>query len=520
VRALTGRPLRSGIALALALALAPRAALADAPPPEAPADPPPREAPRAAPTDASLPEDPPSSARSSLRYDLEKIEVHGNLRTRERVVLRYVPFKPGTVLDMDDPELELLRYRLLGTGFFRSVTLSLRRGSRRGAVVLRVDVQERNTIVVNDLWLGLSATATDEGKTRPLSAYGGADIAETNLLGSGVTLGGAFAVADGQYGLRLRFLDPAFLGSSWMTQATLLHGVAREFYGNRQVRYDDPFGGAERVEDFAVARYSRTGGLLGAGRDLSVSSQLWVDYRLERIKARLPLAASHLRGLEREPLAFDLVPGTSYLSSIRLTFLHDTRDAPALPTRGWHLVLAADTSLTPFGTGYPYEKLQLRASRWWPLPRNHVARLELFAGAIGGDAPIFEKFYVADFSDLLPDRVLDLNFDRRPAPNFFKTAISELRTGEYAGRLLGEYRIPLYRSGRAIYGVDFFGSAGLYAVASRRDLGDPSRGFSGLARVPVDFTFNVGFRMDTKAGGFLFAFANVLGFLPAFRGGP
>jgi hypothetical protein len=85
---------------------------------------------------------------------------------------------------------------------------------------------------------------------------------------------------------------------------------------------------------------------------------------------------------------------------------------------------------------------------------------------------------------------------------------------------LGEYRIPLYRSHRAIYGVDFFGSAGLYSVASRRDLADPVQGFSGLARIPVDFTFNVGLRMDTKAGGFLFAFANVLGFLPAFRGGP
>ncbi|MDW8249827.1 MAG: BamA/TamA family outer membrane protein [Myxococcales bacterium] len=461
-----------------------------------------------------------ASVKTSLRYELERIEVHGNLRTREQVVLRYVPFRPGRVLDMDDPELELLRYRLLGTGFFRTVSLSLRKGSRRGAVVLRIDVEERNTIVVNDVWLGLSATATDEGKTRPLSAYGGADIAEANLFGSGVTLGGAFAVADGQYGVRLRFLDPAFRGTSWMAQAMLLHGVAREFYGNRQVRYDDPFGGAERVEDFAVARYTRTGGLLGVGRDLSVSSQLWADYRLERISARLPLAASHLRGMEREPLVFDLVPGTSYLSSLRLTFVHDTRDAPVLPTRGWHLSLAADTSLAPLGTGYPYEKLQLRALRWWPLPWGHVARLEFFVGAIGGDAPVFEKFYVADFSDLLPDRVLDLNFDRRPAPNFFKTAISELRTGEYAGRWLGEYRIPLYRSSRAIYGVDFFGLAGVYSVASRRDLADPVRGFSGLARIPVDLTFNVGLRMDTKAGGFLLAFANVLGFLPAFRGGP
>lgn len=458
--------------------------------------------------------------RTSLRYELEKIEILGNHRTQDRIVLRYVPFRPGTTLDVDNPELELLRYRLLGTGFFRSVFLSLKRGSRHGAVVLRINVEERNTVVINDLWLGLSATANDQGETRPLSAYGGADVAETNLLGTGITLGGAFVVADGQLGLRLRFLDPAFFGTSWMTQATLLYGVAHEFYGNRQVRYDDPFGGADHVDDFAVARYIRSGGSLGVGRDLSVSSQLWVEHRFEHISARLPLAASHLRGREQEPLSFDLRPGTSYLSSIRTTFLYDTRDTPTLPTRGWHLILAADTSLAPFGSGYPYEKLQFRASRWWPMPRNHVMRFELFAGAIGGDAPIFEKFYVADLSDLLPDRVLDLNVDRRPAPNFFRTSISELRTGEYAARLLTEYRIPIYRSARAIYGVDFFSSAGLYAVASKRDLSDPARGFSGLARAPLDLTFNLGFRMDTKAGEFLFAFANVLGFLPIFRGSP
>lgn len=508
MRKRTRRPLRSSVLAALAFVCRVGAAQAEDPPIDDGA------------TEGSTEAPSESLPRTSLRYDLEKIEVHGNLRTQDRVVLRYVPFKPGTMLDVDNPELELLRYRLLGTGFFRSVFLSLKRGSRRGAVVLRIDVEERNTIVINDLWLGLSATADDAGKTRPLSAYGGADAAETNLLGTGITLGGAFAVADGQLGLRLRFLDPSVLGTSWMAQATLLHSVAREFYGNHQVRYDDPFGGAEQVEDFAVARYTRSGGSLGLGRDLSVSSQLWVDYRLERINARLPLAASHMRGQEREPLSFDLNPGSSYLSSIRTTFLYDTRDAPTLPTRGWHLILAADTSLAPFGSGYPYEKLQFRASRWWPMPRNHVFRLELFAGAIGGEAPIFEKFYIADFSDLLPDRVLDLNFDRRPAPNFFKTAISELRTGEYAGRLLGEYRIPIYRSSRAIYGVDFFGSAGLYSVASKRDLSDPARGFTGLARVPLDLTFNVGFRMDTKAGGFLFAFANVLGFIPAFRGAP
>jgi outer membrane protein assembly factor BamA len=189
-----------------------------------------------------------------------------------------------------------------------------------------------------------------------------------------------------------------------------------------------------------------------------------------------------------------------------------------LPTRGWHLVVASDTSLSPFGSSYPFQKLQIRASRWWELPWHHVARLELFGGAIGGNAPVFEKFYIADFSDLLPDRVLDLNIDRRPAPNFFHTAIAELRQGDYAARVQGEYRIPLYRGSRSVYGIDFFSAAGLYSVATRREFTDPATGYSGLARAPIDFTFNLGLRVDSKAGGFVIAFANALGFAPALRG--
>src|SRR5688500_7023246 len=84
-----------------------------------------------------------------VRYTLEGIELRGNLRTRARVVLRYLPFEPGDLLDVDDPAVELARYRLLGTGFFRDVQFSLRKGSERGRVVLVVEVVERNTIVIN-----------------------------------------------------------------------------------------------------------------------------------------------------------------------------------------------------------------------------------------------------------------------------------------------------------------------------------------------------------------------------------
>lgn len=461
------------------------------------------------------------SDRLRVRYLLEGIEVRGNVRTRDRVVLRYVPFRPGDLLDVGDPELTFTRYRLLGTGFFSSVRLWLRKGLRRGEVVLVVEVVERNTLVVNDVWMGLAKDATQEGEARPLGAYGGVDFAETNLAGTGITLGGAIGIAPDQYALRSRFIDPAFLGTGWMASATILYNSARDFFGHRdffgdnRVLFVNPTG--IESQDVATVPYTRFGGTIGAGHDLSVSTQLWFDFRIERIDASLPAAAASPRGTDIEPIDFGVIGGKSTLSSLRATLTFDTRDSPFLPTRGWYAALVADTSISPLGSDYGYTKLQFRVSRWWELAWHHVARLELYYGGIAGKAPFFEKFYVGDLSDLLPDRVLDLNFDRRPAPNFLKTDIVEVRYGDYAAKLQGEYRIPLYRGHRSVYGIDLFGAAGVYGVATLRDLTDPPRGYHGFQRIPIDLTFNLGFRADTSAGGFVFAFSNVLGLIPVRR---
>ncbi|HEX4477627.1 MAG TPA: POTRA domain-containing protein, partial [Polyangiaceae bacterium] len=217
----------------------------------APAAPPPEPAP-ATPTPADTRTAEPFEAEegSSLKYILDDIEVRGNTKTRARVVLRYVPFRPGDVIDVDDPSVELARYRLLGTGFFRTVELSLGKGKRRGHVVLIIEVTERNTLVVNDLWMGLAADADTNGKVRPLTAYAGLDAAETNLAGTGITLGAAIGVAQDQLALRVRYFDPAFLGSKWMTNGTLLYNDADDFFGLSGVEFENP--SQQGVHEFAV----------------------------------------------------------------------------------------------------------------------------------------------------------------------------------------------------------------------------------------------------------------------------
>lgn len=456
---------------------------------------------------------------SRLRYELERIEVRGNDRTSSRVVLRFVKFAPGSVLDVDDPELDLLRYRLLGTGFFKQVSLSLRKGSKAGHVVLIIDVVERNTVVLSDIWMGLSADADAKGNARPLSGYAGLDAAETNLFGTGILLGSGIGFAQDQFAIRVRLFDPALAWSNWMLATALQYNHALEFYGNRDVQYTDAPTTTSQSRDYAPVRYNRLGGSIGIGRDFGSAVQGWLEYRLDRVDATLPLAASHRRGLDIVPIEFGLTQGLSVLSALKLSFIYDTRDYPVLPRTGSLTTASADIALAPFGSDYSYQKYTLSSSRWFTLPWQHVLRLGAFAGAISGNAPVFERFYVGDLSDLLPSRMLGLNVDRRPSHNFLKTDIIEIRYGTYAAKVFGEYRIPLYRSSRSIYGIDIFALTGLFGLADEQDITNPPSGYSAWRRIPIDLTFNLGLQMDTSAGGFAFAFSNVLGFIPMRREG-
>lgn len=459
------------------------------------------------------------AASGALRYILDGVEVRGNRVTAARIVTRLLPFAIGEYFDVADPRLETTRFRLLGTGYFRDAQLSLRRGRVRGHAILVVSVVERNTFVVNDTWLGLSTDAEPNGRARPLSAFAGIDVAENNLGGSGIALGGAVAFAERQLALRTRYADPDFLRTNWSLDAQLTYAAARDFFGQKDVLATAVPGDADA--DYAVLGYRRFGGRAGVGHDVfGPGNRLFLDWRVEGISADVPPAASHKRGDLVEPILFPIHPGRSLVSSVAATFVQDTRDAPVLPTRGHHLSLFGEAGLRVLGSDYAYGKFVARGSQWFPLRHGHVLRLEGFLGVIAGDAPLYDRFYVGDFSDLIPDRVLDLAVDRRAAPNFFGTTIGEVRYGTFAARAQAEYRIPLYRGRRSIYGIDLFGAAGLYAVATDREFTEPARGYSALRRVPIDTTFNVGLRVDTSVGGFVFGTSTLVGLFPLRREAP
>ncbi len=455
-----------------------------------------------------------SEARLPLRYVLDRVVIHGNDHTSSEVILRYVPFHPGELLDPDDPKLRAVRYSLLGTGFFRDVSLSLTKSESTNHVVLNITVGERNTLVVSDLWMGLAASADSDGKRPPqmLSPFAGLSVAENNLFGSGASLGAATVFSNDQRALSVRFLNPSPLGSRWMLSTQALFADGLGFFGNSAVKWDNPRL-IDQVPRQAVTQFRRISGELGIGTHLSLSTEIWFHYRAENLLAWPPDAAAHEYGGTLEPIDFSIHRGRSLLSTLGTSLKHDTRDQPVLTSRGVKASASILSSLAPLGSDYSYQRLDLTAQGWWSLGAGHVVSLSTAAAAIAGYAPFFERLHISDFSDLRPGRILGLNFDDRPAPNFLGTSISEVRYGDFGASVQGTYRMPLYRGSRAIFGIDAFVSGGLFVLASHRDIVRPPKNRSGLELIPMDLTGNIGLQLDTNLGGITISFANALGFL-------
>src|SRR4029077_15672641 len=104
-------------------------------------------------------------------------------------------------------------------------------------------------------------------------------------------------------------------------------------------------------------------------------------------------------------------------------------------------------------------------------------------------------------------RALGINFSTLPSRNLLDTPIASHRYDDYAGRVLLEYAIPIWRRRAFAYGGDAFVAAGLFGMASPGSFRTPGPYFIDL---PIDLTGDLGLRLDTYIGIFTISIANAL----------
>ena len=415
------------------------------------------------------PAPPPRLFRRTALF-IEGIEIVGNQKTTRTTIIDRLEVEVGDLVDED--AIEISRLRLLGSGFFKAVEFSLRRGSQRGRVLLVVEVEERNTILIDEVFLGFSDVSP---------FFGGFGLAETNFMGRGVTVAGDFVLGRDRRALELRMFAPSLANTALQLSAS-----GRFVQGRELVSSTDP--------DGPELAYERIGGTVGFGFGVGAAQRVSLIYRLESIRTeRLPNLEPFV--LRRAPsIVFD----DTVVSSLTAAYERDTRDDPFVATYGHRIVLAVELGTALVGSTYEFSKYTIEAQRAFRAFSKHSLTVGVVGGLVQGHAPFFDQFFVADFASIpfgrsgLP-RAVGVNFS---GANDYDDLLA-------SANLM--YAIPLFEGDRSLLRLYLYGGVDITFTASLDELQeDPEgRGIGGF--FPV--SFDLGLKIDTWIGNFTLSLA-------------
>ncbi len=182
------------------------------------------------------------------RAYIERINVRGNIRTRDYVIRRELDIAEG------DPYnralIDRAERRIKNLGFFKNVKITNEPGSAPDRVVINIDVDEQST---GDFSI-MGGYSTAEGWLATVS------VSERNLLGTGRYAKAAVTYGEYTRGVELNFIEPYFLDQRIGAGIDLF---AKQTLPNSYLSYGTKsFGGTLKFgiplrEDFSVQlRYS------------------------------------------------------------------------------------------------------------------------------------------------------------------------------------------------------------------------------------------------------------------------
>lgn len=441
---------------------------------------------------------------------IERVVVTGREQVSERQitdVLQREGLAAGAeLLWPQDERVERVRDGLRATGYFKRVTLRVEpRAEQPDRVDLVVDVAERSTVSISDVYLGGSALTPFRG---------GIALAERNFLGRGVLLGGSliwgtqprvpksrrqqaykvFAEAP-----RLRSAPLGILVSAWFVSASEPYRV--------EGAQDDP-----DPAGFRTFEYDRIGGQVGLGFPLTSRLELAADYTFERVQAFLP--DDPVRVDETGTLVevdLGLRDDVHRHTTVDFSLSYDGRDELFLVGKGGRVVLDVNASSSATGSQYDYIKLVAAGAYSFRLPWRHWLTPSASGGQIAGRAPVFERFYSGDLSSWTPGREQGLRYSTRNPIDVFGTGIDTREYGDLFGRVDLEYAWPLFRRTRTrgVYGGDLYLSLGVFTLVG--DQAERARRRQADQRVaPLGAAADIGLRLDTALGTFNVSVGNVL----------
>jgi len=363
---------------------------------------------------------------------INRIEISGNMRTRDKVIRRLAPLVEGDVYSSSS--VQQARRNLENVGYFEDIKIETRRTAAEEKVDLTVDLKEKPTGAFS---FGAGFSSVD-------GPIGLASISQSNLLG----LGKRASIA-GQIGQRANrfnavYSDPHFLDSDYLAE---IRGY------DLQTRYNENQGFNTGVR----------GGSVAAGHAVVEQVYGMLNYTFERVQIKdLETWAPFL--IQRQATESG---GVSNTSEVTFSLTRDTRDSFGEPNRGSRVRLAATYAGGFLGADNNFTKYGVEASKYWPLWAKVVGHLRtnVFWGRAFDDTPVLpvqERFFLGGPSTIRGFRVLTVS-PKDPGGG------DGLTGGNKAGYMNAEILFPLLEQIR-MRGVVFFDAGNAYD--ERTDLED------------------------------------------------
>ncbi len=321
---------------------------------------------------------------------IEKIEIRGNTKTKDRVIRRELAVSPGETFDM--VKVKLSQKRLEGLQYFEKVDLR----------------PEPTDIAPNRKNLIVSVEEKPTGQVQLGAGFSSIDY-----------LVGFVNLTQGNFDL---FNPPTFMGGGQKARLHLALGTRRR---DAVATFIEPWFLDQRlalgIEGYHHwLDYQSLHNLyeeVHTGGRLSLTKALWG----ERLIGSLSYTIEDIGILLNEWLTPTNTPSTllaekghNLLSRVGVSLAYDTRNSVLLPDRGQRTELWGELTGGPFGGDKDFYKLELRTAWYFRgLAEGHVLELSGRAGvaeAFGQtpDVPFYDRYYLGGLYSLRGYRYRDI----------------------------------------------------------------------------------------------------------------
>lgn len=305
-------------------------------------------------------------------YKVGRVTIEGNNKTKDKVIRREIPLKPGD--NFNSVDVETTRKRLEGLNYFSNVVTQSTPSDQPGYRDISVLVQEKQT---GQLSFGLGFSSID-------NAVGFIQIEETNF---DITNPWGFRGGGQRFGVNLR------LGSE--TQDFSLSLTEPWFLGRRLSFGGEVFyKGAQNLSDEYEQR--NVGGALSLRKPLGRFSYLRAEMRWEKIKVDVESDVP-------DTSVFQEFDGNFTRPAFSLSYVRDTRDALQTPRKGYKVDVGATAVVSALGGDTDSFIFNLSGAKYWNLWFDSILEVQGTLSMVetsGGETPIYDRQFLGGARNL------------------------------------------------------------------------------------------------------------------------